>query len=324
VPILKGAEKLYHWNGQKLQLKFVNGSYIDFRSAERPENIEGFEYTRGFLNEAGIILKKDALWDNTLMPMFKSADARVKIIGTPKGKNKFHTLSKQYKHYSFSAYKSPFWTEELLAEIKRNVPADVFRQEYLGEFLDNASSVFRNITSCVKDIQTTKGDIMAIDLAKHTDFTVIMVGNSQTKEVVHIERFNQIDWGFQKKRIVALIERFNRPKVIIDSTGVGDSIYDDLSKLNIVIEPYKFTSSTKNSLIQNLSVAIDNQEIFFPYNEDLLNELDIFGYEMSSAGNIRYNAPDGFHDDMVIALALLNHLLRKDITVKVLDSTYYF
>jgi hypothetical protein len=27
---------------------------------------------------------------------------------------------------------------------------------------------------------------------------------------------------------------------------------------------------------------------------------------------------------MVIALALLNHLLRKDITVKVLDSTYYF
>lgn len=323
LPILKGSEKLYTWNGQRLQLKFINGSYIDFGSAERQQNLEGFQYKRGLLNEAGIILKKESLWDNTLMPMFKGDDVQVKIIGTPKGKNKFYTLSRQYKYYGFSAYDSPFWKKEELDQIKKVVPFDVWQQEYLGQFLENASSVFRNIDSCIRDIKTKKGDIIAIDLAKHTDFTVIMVGNSKTKEVIEIDRFNQVDWGFQKQRIVNMINKYNRPKVIIDSTGVGDSIYDDLSKLNVVIEPYKFNSQNKTSLIQNLSVAIDNQEIFYPRNEFLLNELSMFGYEMSSAGNIRYNAPDGFHDDMVIALGLFNHLVRNHIEIK-LSSDFYF
>lgn len=40
-------------------MKFMNGSILDFGSAERPENMEGFAYDYMVLNEAGIILKKE-------------------------------------------------------------------------------------------------------------------------------------------------------------------------------------------------------------------------------------------------------------------------
>ena len=38
----------------------------DFRSVDRPENIEGFGYDKAFLNEAGIILRDEYLWYNAI------------------------------------------------------------------------------------------------------------------------------------------------------------------------------------------------------------------------------------------------------------------
>lgn len=63
VPALKGID--YNWNKQKRELN-IYGQWCDFRSADRPENIEGFGYRKIFLNEAGIILEDDYLYDNAL------------------------------------------------------------------------------------------------------------------------------------------------------------------------------------------------------------------------------------------------------------------
>ena len=60
--------------------------YCDFRSADRPENIEGFGYRHIIINEAGIILKNRNLWLESILPMTIDYDANVIIGGTPKGK----------------------------------------------------------------------------------------------------------------------------------------------------------------------------------------------------------------------------------------------
>jgi hypothetical protein len=39
----------------------------------------------------------------------------------------------------------------------------------------------------------------------------------------------------------------------------------------------------------------------------LTNEMRRYEYEISARGRLSYNAPSGFHDDCVIALALANH-----------------
>ena len=323
--ILKDIWHLCKYNQQKKLLTLPNGSYIDFGSAERPENLEGFQYARAVLNEAGIILKKESLWYNTLLPMFKGKNTRVKVVGTPKGKNMFHKLyvrglsgDPEYQSYRFSAYDSPFWNKDEIEQLRLTMPEMVFRQEMLAEFLEDAGAVFRNIGACIrapkKDLVV---DIMTIDLAKHQDFTVIMSGNRAERQVKHIDRFNQIDWGFQKNRIYNTWLQNGKPKALIDSTGAGDPIYDDLRAAGMNIEGYKFTNQSKQELIQGLSISMDNKAIYYPDDAILTSELEIFGYDITPSGNIRYNAPEGFHDDTVIALALFNHLAQNTVEVRI-------
>lgn len=316
--ILNSIWHLCSWNTQKYILTLPNGSTIDFVSAERPENAEGFEYDRGIVNEAGIILKKPSLWFNTLLPMFKGQNTKVRIIGTPKNKNTFFELFLQgsnknnsnYKSFRFTAYDSPFWSDSEIEEIKKVTPELIFRQEILAEFLEGEGSVFRGIAKCIKPIellQRAKGGrsyIIGIDLAKTHDFTVITIIDEVSKEVVYFNRFNQLDWNFQKTKIYEIWKLFNRSLIVIDSTGVGSPIYDDLKKQGIRIEPYQFTSSSKKVLIENLMLAIENQEIAFPDIPQLIGELESFEFQTTRMGNISYNAPEGLHDDCVISLSL--------------------
>lgn len=315
--ILKDIWSYCHYNSQRKRLILPGDRFIQFVSAERPENAEGFRYHRMVLNEAGLILKKSSLWDNSFEPMTHPKDGvpnKTRLVGTMKGKNKFHELRSinddEWKDYHFTVYDSPNYNLEDIEKIKRRVPEMVWRQEYLSEALDDAGTVFRNITSQIREPQNKEVDIIAIDLAKHEDFTVITCGNTKNKQVVEIDRFNQIDWTFQKNRIVNIWQRYNKPKIIIDSTGVGDPIFDDLRNAGINIEGYKFTSQSKAELIQGLSLALDNGDIWYPNIPELLHELQVFGYDITLNGNIRYNAPSGMHDDIVISLALFNYKVK--------------
>lgn len=300
-----------HWSDKKKVLTLHNGSYIDFGSAEKPEMMEGFGYDFAVLNEAGLILKKKSLWENTLYPMIKHAIVR--IIGTPKGKNTFESLYSRYPHYSFSAYDSPYWTEEEIMQAKATMTQEAFQQEMLAKFIEGAGAVFRNIRENIAGQlldRPAEGRryVLAADIAKHMDFTVILVGDMESRQVVYHERFNQIDWGLQKARIANVYQKFKCGRGIIDATGVGDAVFDDLKAQGLNLEGFKFTSTTKQELVSNLSVAMDNQQVSYPEIDPLIEELEMFAYEQRGNGQFSYSAPEGFHDDEVMALALLNRL----------------
>ena len=143
--------------------------------------------------------------------------------------------------------------------------------------------------------------VMGVDLAKHEDYTVISVLN-HSGHLVYFDRFNKLDYTFQKRRIVHTARRYDA-QVLIDATGVGDPIFDDLRHL-IRILPYRFTNKSKQELIMNLSLGMDKRVITFPENAALQTELEKFGYQISPNGNIIYAGTAGFHDDCVISLAL--------------------
>lgn len=300
------------WNEKKKILTLWNGNTIDFGSAERPELLEGFGYDVAVINEGGIVFKKARLWDNTIYPMIKHA--KVRIIGTPKGKNKFESLYRQYPHYSFSAYDSPFWTDEEIKAAQTTMTQEAFNQEMLAKFIEGAGAVFRNINNNIAGniMESPQGGryVLAADIAKHQDFTVILIGDLDTKQVVYHERFNQIDWGLQKTRISNVYRKFNCVRGIIDATGVGDAVFDDLKNQGLDLEGFKFTSTTKQELVSNLSVAMDNQTIHYPKIDTLIDELEMYAYEQRSNGSFSYSAPEGFHDDEVMALALLNRVFN--------------
>jgi len=147
-PLLKPVLLYCDWNAQKKILKLPRG-YIDFGSAQKPENLEGFNYKRAVLNEAGHILKKPSLWHNTIMPMIKAEDNQTRIIGTPKGQGLFEELylrgldhSKEFSSYRFTVYDSPYWSAEQIEEVRRKTPELIWKQEYMASFEAFAGMIY--------------------------------------------------------------------------------------------------------------------------------------------------------------------------------------
>jgi hypothetical protein len=139
-----------------------------------------------------------------------------------------------------------------------------------------------------------------LDLAKSVDFTCL-IGLDAKRKVCVFERFQKswLDTTETIRRIVG-----NVP-CLTDSTGIGDSILESLQagrRQNF--EGFKFSSPSKQQLMESLSLAIQRQEIFFPAGV-ITNELEAFEYEFSRTG-VKYSAPSGMHDDAVCALALAN------------------
>lgn len=109
----KLPRKAWSYNRQLNEIK-IGESVIDFRSAEKPENIEGFGYKKIILNEAGIILGKngDYLLNNVLLPMLlDEPDSQLIAAGAPKGElykgdeHLFYTLAKKAENDTTGRYK---------------------------------------------------------------------------------------------------------------------------------------------------------------------------------------------------------------------------
>lgn len=67
---------------------------------------------------------------------------------------------------------------------------------------------------------------------------------------------------------------------------------------------YKFTNATKANLIDALALAFERGALRILPDPVLIGELQAYEAERMPSGMMRYGAPDGMHDDTVMALAL--------------------
>lgn len=292
----------------------LNGSIVEFLSADNPKSLVG-EGVSGLVVDEAARVDREA-WERALRPALTDMKGWVIFASTPYGRNWFHEIFLRgqledfpaWESFTFPSSENPYLDKDEIADARREIPEDYFRQEFLAEFLEDGSGVFRGITACISgeyaEPTSTETYTMGVDLARVADFTVITVLDSQS-HLVEFQRFNQIDWVYQKQKIVEIAKKYNAVS-LIDATGVGDPIVEDLQK-QIHAIGYKFTNESKKSLIMNLSLAIQEKKITFPNELTLINELKVYGFEMTAAGHIRYNAPSGFHDDCVISLALAKY-----------------
>ena len=321
IPALRnlGAQgDLWYWRKQQKILQ-IRDAYIDFRSVDNPQNIEGFGYDYAFLNEAGIILKNEYLWQNAIRPMLWDYKAHTIVAGTPKGQGVFHQLYQrgldpdqtEYASFKFSTFDNPFLPrDEIMREIA-TLPQRVVSQEIYAEFLDDTGVVFRGVREIaildpkkVPEIIPGHMYIMGVDVAKLSDYTVIAVYDRTTNRQVLQMRFNNLEWPVIRARVIEVSRKYNNALIYLDSTGVGEPLFDDLSRLNMPVEPIHFTNELKKQMIEKLSIFIELRHLRMLQLEETINELTSFTYEISNKGKVFYEAPVGFHDDIVIAHAL--------------------
>jgi hypothetical protein len=199
-----------------------------------------------------------------------------------------------------STYANPFIDPAELDDARADLPELAFSQEYLAEFNDNVANPFgiAFIDQCTYPLSNQPAVIYGVDLAKSQDFTVI-IGIDAGGQVCHFERF-QNDWRMTTEAILRLP---GRVPIVIDSTGVGDPIGEDVARHRpSQVELFKFTAPSKQQLMEGLALAIQQRKITFPQGH-ITEELKNFEFEFTRTG-VKYSAPTGLHDDCVMALAL--------------------
>ncbi len=313
-------------NEQDLSIKLINGSEIALKGAENKDSLRGVGLQGLILDEVGL-MDKD-VWEAILSPTLQdNPDDKgwVIFIGTPKGRNFFFQLfqrgkvNKEWQSFHFSAYDTankvknpPRVSTDELQRLKEELSEDVFREEWLAEFLEGEGTVFRNIQLCLapkSQCYSTPNPAhsyhIGADLARLRDWSVFIVLDTTTSKVVYFERFNKLDWEFQKMRLANLADSYNNARIIVDATGVGDPIALDLQRMGLYVTAYKITSSEpKARLIENLKLRIEQKQITIPDEPDLVRELESYEFFKTDSGRTCYEAPSGEHDDCVMSLAL--------------------
>ncbi len=213
---------------------------------------------------------------------------------------------------------------------------------------EDSAGAFRGVDACLCEAgsvgsgQSAVGTvIVGCDIAKHTDWTVLIAMDAKTGLCLEMERFNQLDWPVQRERITAFVKRWNG-RLVMDATGVGDPVFDDLRRVLPRVEGFKITAQSKRELVQGHMVAVEQRRVTWPMGklavgsgsgqcavgtginhegtkgllpsadrllptgdwEVLTAEMRRYEYEIGPTGQVSYAAPSGYHDDCVMALAL--------------------
>ena len=144
---------------------------------------------------------------------------------------------------------------------------------------------------------------IGVDFARFDDWTVVVVLDAGGR-VVALERLHQSPWMRIDSVIDRLAGRYTPSTPSLDATR-DNKIVQDLEDAGHCVDPVRFTATTKQTLIENLITELETGSITIPASANtLINELEVFEFEMTDAGQVRYSAPSGFHDDCVDALAL--------------------
>jgi len=314
-------------NHSEKAVKMVNDAWIWFKSTEDYEHLraQGLDFV--VLDECARM--KREVWFECVRPRLSDPDkfGKALFISTPKGMNWFYEVymmgnikGGEWESFHFPTWTNPFIDPKEIESARRGMPERLFRQEYGAEFLSDLGSVFRfrrnpnnnkiiNIKGELEAPSDEKSYVAGVDFGKRTDFTVVCVLD-EYGHLVAFDRFKSVDWPLQVKRVINLVSQYNA-ELYLDSTGLGDPIYDFILQMYTRVKPYYLSPSKKIALIDNLALMLEQGEITFPEIPELLNELEVFGVETTSSGKHKYSAPKGFHDDCVIALALAAWGLRK-------------
>lgn len=308
-----GAQKFIKRESQsEMFFEFINGALLEFKSADKPDNLRGEGIKRAVIDEAAHV--KRAVWEEIIRPALSDTRGRALFISTPKGKNWFYEmfnrgqdpLLKEYASMRNPTADNPLILGSDIDNARRDLPADVFSQEYEAEFLDDCAGVFRNVKACAVAFpcgpEKGKVYVAGLDIARVTDFTVLKIFSTDGVEV-YSDRFNNLDWNFQIQRLGRKIKEYNA-QVLIDSTGVGDPIFEALKNMGLKIEGLHFTNESKKQLVNNLAIELESNGIKIINDPVTVSELGVYEYKMTRHGNIQYGAPDGYHDDTVTALML--------------------
>lgn len=297
------------------RIELLTGGSLECWSLKDAEDpARGRKYRRVVIDEAAMVAGLEVAWQEAIRPTLSDFQGDAYFLSTPKGLNYFHQLYQRgldpeqpdWQCWQQPTASNPFIAAEEIEAARQELPERVFAQEYLAQFLEDGSGVFRKVTEAAilepSDPQKGHWYAMGVDWAKLSDFTVLSVLDGCCAKQVALDRFQQIDYTLQVSRLKALHDRYKPRVIIAEANAMGAPLVEQLARLDLPVQPYVPTNATKAVVIEGLALALEQGRLQLLKDSVQKGELLAFEAERLPSGLIRYGATG--HDDTVIALAL--------------------
>lgn len=285
---------------------------VQIRSADNPDSLRGESLDYLVMDECAFMA--EAAWTEALRPTLSDRQGKALFISTPKGRNWFWRVwttadGVAWRAWQFPTVSNPHMQASEVEAARQQLPERIFQQEYLAEFIEDGAGVFRRVTdaaTAMPESLPTAGDdyIIGVDWGKSNDFTALAVLNTTRRELVKLERFNQIDYALQTTRLKALAGTFHPSAIIAERNSMGEPLIEQLLRDGLPVQPFTTTNASKTQAIEALALAFERGDVRILPDPVLIGELQAYEMERLPSGLLRYSAPDGLHDDTVMALAL--------------------
>ena len=308
----------------------------------------------------------DKLFVDNVEPAIVSNKAPFINLGTPKSKDNHmwrYLYDDNYAatftrlHYTWrdavkkgEAYAPPYTEEEMLDKMTEWGEDSIYwRTEYECEFVESVSNVFspEKVKRCCDDYELIKIDgenggergrniTVAVDIGKSVNSTVISAwgleksSSNNIARLIYIEEINARTGGhdipYQRQRIMDVARALGADKVIIDATGIGGAIEQDIRRAgvddSIHFIGFVFTGGprgTKTQMYRDFVSYIQQGKVRVPNPEHLKgNEAKMIHkwtrehidleYTMDVANKTeKIAAPSGRHDDYCDSSAMAIH-----------------
>lgn len=322
---------------QRTIVRLKNGSVIQ-AFPNNPNNLRGFTLKIVYCDEMAFIPNDEDMLDAI---SFTLATTNGKFIAssTPwRTDSVFWKICNEeaFKHFvkSHVTWKQALQpngplTQDWLEKKRREYEGDTWRwrREMEAEWAEDQNVWLPQalITSCIDHAleycdfeQAVTGEFFAgLDLGKHQDYSVLTIvkveGNSI--KLIHMHPFPlRTPYASVIGYVKTLCGRWQTiNKVLVDMTGVGDYIVEDMVNAGISeTEGVKFTQETKEKMAQWLKQCMTEKRLKIPYDSDLITELNIERFELTKDGKIKFSHPECTHDDRFWSLALACYATRTE------------
>ena len=293
----------------------INGARIEFRTTDKPETLVGEGLIYIVIDEGADV--PDEAWNESLRPTLADTLGDMMAISTPRPGGWFQEWWRRgdadddhpaVESWRKTTYENPHVPDTEADSMRDQMPERKYRQEVLAEFVGDESSVFGDVRARIVSDYDWRGAEgrppyrIGVDFARTEDYSVV-VALDATGRLVEFSRLRDVSWSQIQHRVESLAADC-RATVAVDATR-DNKIVADLEYAGVRVEPVRFSPKKKTELIENLTTAIEQEEITVPSSlETLIGELESYSYSVTKAGNVSYGPRGTGHDDCVDALAL--------------------
>lgn len=332
LPRLLPMSQVKKKDDQRMVITFKTGSQIIFDGTDKnPDKHRGGDGKGYVLDELDD--HPADLFQTIIRPVVEFNKGFAVLSGTPKGMLQLHdaylagqdTLRPQWwsrllpATNSFNDDGTRLISDEQLADIEKDYKAEgkpgAYRQEYLCSFEQGENTVFRRVDECTYDIHGQllqeklpilgRRYLIGVDPAITSDYWANSVLDLHTMEEVCLERFQPNSTELGVTRTEALCRKYNNATLRVDSAGIGTPIVSMLESRGLNVEPLN-TGVNKERLITNFQSIIDALSVRFLPDPIGMGEMRDYTFNrLRVTGKYQFSAPDGKHDDTVIARALV-------------------